>query len=367
MPPSAPRSESLRLYVGTYTRGGSRGIYALRLDLADGTLSRPEPAADADNPSFLALSPCRRFLYAVSEVARSAGRPSGAVRAFAADPASGRLTPLNQQPSGGAGPCHLIVDSQKRNVLVANYSSGSVAVLPIGPDGRLGPPSCVVQHHGSGPDRDRQEGPHAHSVNLDPAGRFAFVADLGLDQVLVYRYDDAAGKIQPHDPPAARVAPGAGPRHLAFHPSGRFVYVINEMASTVTAFAFDPAGGAMSEVQTLSTLPPGWSGETTTAEVAVHPSGRFLYGSNRGHDSIAVFAIDADSGRLAPLACEPTLGAEPRHFALDPAGRFLVAANQDSDTLVPFRIDAATGRLAQAGPPVNVPSPVCVRFVPPPT
>jgi 6-phosphogluconolactonase len=254
------------------------------------------------------------------------------------------------------------VDREGGNVLVANYASGSVCVLPIDKNGRLAEASQVIQHEGRGPDPKRQEGPHAHSIHLDPAGRFVLAVDLGLDKVLVYRFDPAQGRLLPHEGPPASVAPGAGPRHLAFHPAGRFAYVINEMASTVTAFAYDAERGVLREVQTVSTLPPDFRGESTTAEVRVHPSGRFLYGSNRGHDSIAVFAIEADGGRLAAITCEPTHGRTPRHFAIDPTGAYLLAANQASGNLVVFRIDAHTGGLRPAGVQVEVPSPVCVIF-----
>jgi 6-phosphogluconolactonase len=351
-----------RVYIGTYTRSGSRGIYRLQLNPDTGALTEPVLAAEAVNPSFLALHPTRRFLYAVGEMEEFGGKKSGAVSAFAVDERSGDLTLLNQRPSGGRGPCHLVVDHTGRNVLVANYNSGSVCVLLIGADGRLAEPSCVVQHHGSGPDRERQEGPHAHSVNLDAAGRFAFVADLGLDRVLVYRFDAEKGVLTPNDPPAGVVAPGAGPRHFVFHPNGRFAYVINEMASTVTAFAYDAARGALTEVQTVPTLPPDFGDENSTAEIAVHPTGRFLYGSNRGHDSLAVFAVDAATGRLTALGRVSTGGREPRHFALHRAGRWLLAANQNSDSLVVFRLDEAAGLPEPIGVSVSVPCPVCVRF-----
>jgi len=351
--------KNLAVYVGTYTKSKSRGIYSLRMDLATGSLTPPELAAEAKNPSFLAVHPTGRFLYAVAENWGTGGAEVGSIAAYAISP-EGRLSPLNRQPSGGRGPCHLTVDREGRNVLVANYGSGQVAVLPVGADGRLTEPSSVIQHAGRGPDPKRQEGPHAHSINLDPAGRFAFACDLGLDKVMVYRFDSAGGRLAPHDPPAACVAPGAGPRHLSFHPSGRFAYVINEMASTVTAFAYDAEGGALRELQTVPALPAGWRGQNTTAEVRVHPSGRFLYGSNRGHDSIAVFTIDARTGRLAAAGHQPTLGREPRHFAIDPAGVWLLAANQNSDSLVVFRIDPETGGLMPTGIAVEVPSPVCV-------
>lgn len=358
------RTEKFWVYVGTYTGGESKGIYRYQLNLTSGSLAPKGLAAELIHPSFLAIHPNRRFLYSVNEVGNFRGLKSGAVSAFALDATTGELTFLNEQLTRGAGPCHLVVDHAGKNVLVANYGGGSTTVLPIQPDGRLKETSAFIQHHGSSVNPQRQEGPHAHSVNVDPANRFAFVADLGLDKLLVYRFDAEAGTLAPHDPPAASVAPGAGPRHFAFHPGGRFAYVINELASTVTAFRYDAAKGVLETLQTISTLPEGFSGSTTTAELQVHPSGKFLYGSNRGHDSIAIFAIDPESGRLTAIGHQSTLGKTPRNFGIDPTGTYLIAANQDSDTLVVFRIDTKTGRLEPVGKPVPAPRPVCVKFVP---
>ncbi len=282
--------------------------------------------------------------------------------AFRIEPASGRLELLNQQSSGGAGPCHVTVDPTGRNALVANYGGGSVSVLPLGDDGKLGPASAFVQHQGSSVNPRRQQGPHAHSINLDPAGRFAFVADLGLDKIMVYRFDAAAGTLTPNDPAWAAVAPGSGPRHFAFHPSGKFAYVINELASSLTAFRYDAPRGALEEVQTVSSLPAGPVEGNSTAEVQVHPSGKFVYGSNRGHDSIAVFAVDGASGKLKLVEHESTQGKTPRNFGVDPTGRFLLACNQASDTIVGFRIDQETGALTPTVQTLSVPSPVCVKF-----
>jgi 6-phosphogluconolactonase len=248
-------------------------------------------------------------------------------------------------------------------VLVANYGGGSVSVLPIQSDGRLGPATGFVQHEGSSVNPRRQERPHAHSMNLDAANRFAFAADLGLDKVLVYRFDANRGTIVPNDPPAATVAPGSGPRHFAFHPRGRNAYVINEMTSTVTAFRYDAGRGRLTELHTISTLPQGFTGNNSTAEVQVHPSGRFLYGSNRGHDSIAIFSIDSDTGRLTQVGHQPTGGRTPRNFGIDPTGVYLLAANQESSTVTVFRIDPRTGRLTPTGQTVNVPVPVCVKMM----
>lgn len=350
-----------RVYFGTYTDKSSKGIYVGAFDPAEGRLSAIELAAEAARPSFLAIHPRRPLLYAVGEVADFQERKTGVVRAFAIE-ASGKLRLLNAQPSGGAGPCHVAVEPGGRCVLVANYAGGSVASLPIEEDGRLKSPGSVVQHQGRGPNPRRQEGPHAHSINVDPTGRFALAPDLGCDKVFVYRLEAAAGRLVPHDPPAVTLAPGAGPRHLAFHPNGQFAYVINELNSTVTALAYDGAAGRLQVLSSVSTLPPDFSGSNTTADIHVHPSGKFLYGSNRGHDSIAIFAIAGD-GTLRPLGHQSTRGKTPRNFALDPSKQYLLAANQDSDTVALFRIDAQTGLLSPLGEPVAVPRPVCIRFL----
>jgi 6-phosphogluconolactonase len=355
------------VYFGTYTSAKSEGIYVSRLDLATGALAEPTLAAGTVSPSFLAVHPNRTFLYAVNEIANFDGGTTGSVSAYRVDRATGRLTLLNQQSSRGGGPAHLTVDPSGRNVLVANYGGGSVAVLPIGADGRLAAASAFVQHAGSGANPQRQQGPHAHSVNVDRSGRFAYVADLGLDKVLIYRFDAAQGTLAPNEPAAAAVEPGSGPRHFAFHPSERFAYVINEMTCTVTAFACDAGAGRLETLQTITTLPEGVTAGRglSTAEVQVHPSGRFLYGSNRGHDSITVFAVDEVTGRLTFVQNEPTQGNTPRNFGIDPTGQYLLAANQRSDSVVVFRIDQATGRLTPTGARIAVGSPVCVRFVEP--
>lgn len=358
---------SLLVYFGTYTGAKSQGIYVSRLDLATGALSPPNLAAEIVSPSFLAIHPSRNSLYAVNEVSNFGHDKSGSVSAFRIDRTTGQLTLLNQQSSRGAGPAHISVDGQGRNALVANYGGGSVAVLPIGADGRLAPATAFVQHTGSSVNPQRQQAPHAHSINVDRANRFAYAADLGLDQVLVYRFDPAAGTLTPNAPPHAAVPPGSGPRHFAFHPSGRLAYVINEITCTVTAFACDANAGRLEVRQTISTLPEGMTVEKgfSTAEVQMHPSGRFLYGSNRGHNSVTVFSVDEASGRLTFVQNEPTQGSTPRNFGIDPSGRYLLAANQRSDSVVVFRIDEKTGRLSATGHRIDVGSPVCVKFVEP--
>jgi 6-phosphogluconolactonase len=352
------------VYIGTYTEKKSKGIYAYRFDPATGQLSSLGLAAESVNPSFLASHPSGRFLYAVNEISKYEGRSSGGVSAFTIDPGTGKLTFLNEVVSRGAGPCHIAVDKTGRYVLVANYEGGSLAVFPILKDGRLGEASAFVQHKGASINPQRQEGPHAHSIYLSPDNRFALSADLGLDEVLVYRFDAEHGTLAPNNPPFAKVNAGAGPRHFAFHPSGRFGYVIDELQSTVTVFSYEASSGALHTLQTVSTLPKDFEGESTAAEVQVHPSGKFLYGSNRGYDSIAMFTINNRKGTLTPNGYALTLGKTPRNFAVDPTGSYLFAANQDSDSVVQFRVDPNTGRLTPTGPVLEVPSPVCVTFVP---
>ncbi|HEX9660529.1 MAG TPA: lactonase family protein, partial [Rhodothermales bacterium] len=360
---SASGRDNLRVYVGTYTRGESEGIYLLDLDLKTGALTSRGLVARAENPSFLALHPDGGHLYAANEVSRFLGKRSGGVSAFRIDRKTGSLRFLNRQLTRGGAPCYIAVDGAGSNVLVANYGGGSVAVLPIRENGKLKKPSAFVQHVGSGPDPTRQEGPHAHSIRVDAANRFALAADLGLDKVQIYRYDPRNGALTANDPPHAAVSPGAGPRHLAFHPNGESVYLVNELDLTVTAFQYDGERGALSIIQTISTLPGDVEDGYSGADIHVHPTGRFLYASNRGHDTIAVFAIDSDSGRLTAVGYEPTRGRTLRNFAIDPTGRFLLVANQDSDSVVVFGIDQETGGLTPTGETANVPSPVCIRFV----
>jgi 6-phosphogluconolactonase len=365
--PVAPRVEgrTTRVYVGTYTRGASRGIYVVGFDPSSGTwTSVPALAGQSENPSFLALHPSGRFLYAVNEVADFKGARTGAVSAFAVDQATGHLALVNQQPSEGANPCHITIDAAGRNALVANYTSGTVAVLPIARDGRLGPASAVRRRSGSGPVRARQEGPHAHQIVLDASGRFAIWTDLGTDRVVVDRYTAGAGTLEPNEPDGVGIQPGSGPRHLAWHPAGRVLYLLNELSSSVLALRFDASRGALEVFQTVPARSAGASGQNTAAEIAVSRDGRFLYTSNRGDDDIAVFAVDGASGGLTPVAHVPTGGRTPRNFAIDPSGRWLVVANQGSNSIVVFRLDSATGVPARAGPSASVPEPVCVLFAP---
>lgn len=354
----------LWVFVGTYTSGKSEGLYVLQMDLATGKLERKSVAKGVVNPSFVAIHPTGKFVYSVGEISDfgGAGKKVGAINAFAFDGSTGTLKLLNQQSSGGAGPCHVVVDRTGQVALAANYGGGSVCALPIKADGSLSEATGFVQHTGSSVNPGRQKEPHAHSINVDPANRFAVAADLGIDQVLVYALDPTRGTLKSHS--ATKVAPGAGPRHFAFHPSGKFAYVINELALTVTAFRFDAEKGTLTEIQMLSTLPDGASHQGSTAEVQVHPSGKFLYGSNRGHDSIVVYAIDQSTGRLTYVENESTQGSTPRNFGLDPTGSYLLAANQASDSIVVFRIDPQTGALTATGEKIEIPIPVCVKFLP---
>jgi 6-phosphogluconolactonase len=357
------QNDKILTYIGTYTRGESEGIYIYRLDLSSGALEHAGTVPGVSNPSFLAIDSQQRYLYAADEDMEFQGRPGGAVSAFAIDPHSGGLTFLNQQPTHGGAPCHLVVDSTGRYVLLANYMGGNLAVYPIQGDGSLGPASHLVQHEGASINPERQDRPHAHSINLDPANRFAFAPDLGLDKVMIYRLDLDAGKLIPNQPPWAQVQAGAGPRHFTFHPNGNYAYLINEIDSTITVFAYDAGRGALAEIQTTPTLPADFTGKSTTADIHVHPSGKFLYGSNRGHDSLAIFAIDETTGKLTFIGHESTQGQTPRNFAIAPGGTFLLAANQRSDNIVTFRINQETGQLTPTGHIAQAPMPVCIKFL----
>jgi 6-phosphogluconolactonase len=357
------------LFVGTYGEPASagrrgRGIHALRFDRAAMRLEPVALATGIRNPSFLVCDAARDVLFCVQEVADFGGMASGAVGALRIDRASGALSALGAaQASGGADPCHLVLAPDGRHVLVANYTGGSVAVLPVGADGAVSPACAVIRHVGSGPDPERQDGPHAHCVALDPSGRFALVAELGLDRIMVYGFDAAAGLLAPNArQPWIAAAPAAGPRQAVFHPGGRFVYAVNELDSTVSAYGFDPQAGTLRALRTLSALPTGVAGRNHCAELQIHPAGRFLYVSNRGHDSIAVFALDPADGAIEPRGHVASGGRTPRHVCLAPDGDFLVAANQDSDRVVLFAIDPANGMPVPTGHAVRIGSPVCARF-----
>ncbi|MBI1794953.1 MAG: lactonase family protein [Chloroflexi bacterium] len=346
------------LYIGTYSGADADSIYIYLMDPVTGMLEFYNGHKAGANPSFLSLTPNGQFLYAVNQLTTFQGQPGGAVSAFAINPISGKLSFLNQQPSHGSGPCHLTTDRQGRFLLVANYLSGTLSVYPIHADGRLEIASQVVQHHGQGVAKE-QEGPHAHFVTVTSDNRFALSCDLGIDKVLVYQFDSVNGSLLTNG--EAVLSPGSGPRHLDFHPNGGYIYLINELNSTMTVLTYNIETGTATQIQTLSTLPEGYEGPNSCAEVWVHPSGKFVYGSNRGHDSIAIFAIEAGTGRLRLVGHEPTRGKTPRYFVLDPIGRFLLVANQNSNTVVNFQINTHTGRLSYLQH-IDVPKPVCVKF-----
>ncbi|MEO6244278.1 MAG: lactonase family protein [Opitutaceae bacterium] len=359
--------EEFFVFFGTYTNAktGSKGIYRARLDGATGQLSAAELAVECRDPSFLAVHPNGKILYAIDESSDPAKRPGRGLAAYAITAKGGALKLLNEQSNGGPGPCHLVVDRAGKCVVVANYSGGSVAAVVLRPDGRLGEPGTVVQHAGSSVNPARQKEPHAHAIALSPDQRLVFAADLGIDLVMAYRLDAARAGLRPNEAAYAKMPPGSGPRHLAFHPNGNFLYVINELLCTMSVFAFDPARGILSDQQKLSTLPPGETLQPgySTAELAVHPGGKFLFGSNRGHNSIVVYAVDATTGKLTHVENQSTQGKTPRHFALDPTGQWLLAENQDSGTVVVFAIDQKTGRLKPTGQSLAVPAPVSAVFV----
>jgi len=335
------------VYIGTYTtKQESKGIYAYRFDATTGKLTEIGLAAESTDPSFVAIHPNGKYLYAVNEVDNFNGQKTGAISAFAIDHKTGKLTLLNQVSTHGAGPCYVSLDQTGRWVLVANYDGGSVATFEVEADGSLSLMKGFVQHSGSSVDKQRQEGPHAHWIAVSPDNRFALVADLGLDDVLTYKLDPTAGSLTPNTPPYVQVKPGSGPRHFAFHPNGKFGFVLTEMATTVTAFSWNPTKGMLTPIQTVPTLPKDYSGPTEAAEIAVHPSGKFLYASNRaGIDTITIFSIDPAKGMLKETERVSTKGRTPRNFAIDPTGAYLLAANQESGNVVVFRIDATTGAL----------------------
>lgn len=355
---------TLELYVGTYTAGTkSEGIYRLVVDAPDGRVRALTLAAESVNPSFLALTPDRRQLVAVNEVTSYEGRASGGITAFRRDPGSGALAQTSAAASLGGAPCYVVVDNAGGHVLLANYVGGNAAVFPLSADGILGPAAAVVQHAGTGPIAARQGSPHAHCILLDPANRFAFVADLGIDRIKAYRFDARRGTLAVAPHPEVELRPGAGPRHLAFAPDGRTLYAVNELDATLVALDYDAASGALRERQVLSTRAPRATGDNFPADLHVHPTGRAVYASNRGDDAIAVFSVHPDSGALTLVQSVPTGGAWPRNFALDPSGTLLLVANQRSDSIVAYSIDPADGRLTATGARIEVPSPVCLLFV----
>lgn len=351
-------AEEIPFYVGSTGKPlETQGIYRLTLDLGSGKLSAPQKVADAKNASWLAVHPGGEFLYATAE-----GQP-GAAAAYAIAE-DGTLKPLNQQSTGGAGPTHLWIDAAGKNLLVANYSGGSIACIAIKDDGSLGEQTAFVQHTGSSVNPKRQTAPHAHGIYTDAEDKFVYVPDLGIDKVMIYKFDVDKGTLTPNTPPHASVSPGGGARHMAFHPTGGFAYVNNEMTSQVEVFKHDAATGSLEPLQIIPTLPVDFTGNNSTAEIFVHPNGRAVYVSNRGHDSIAVFAVDGASGKLKLLDHTPSGGKTPRNFAIDPTGKWLITSNQGSDDLFVFSIDPATGKLTATGHSAKLPTPMSVNFPP---
>ncbi len=354
----------LPFYIGTYTYGESEGIYLYNLDPATGALHYVNKTVDVANPSFLAIEPEGRYLYAVNEIGKYQGEAGGSVTAFRIDTKTGRLTFINRQPTHGGAPCYVSVDHTCHWLLVSNYSGGNIAVFPILEGGWLGTASDVVQHEGKSVNRKRQRESHPHSILFGPDENYIFVPDLGIDKIMVYQLDKKEGTLKPADAMFAKMKPGAGPRHMDFHPTNHFAFIIEELNSTITSMVYDPINGSLNKIQIISTLPGGYEGINHCADIHVHPSGKFLYGSNRGHNSIAIFSIDESTGKLTLIGHELTQGETPRNFAIDPTGQYLLAANQGTNNIVVFRIDPQTGKLTPTGHSANVPTPVCIQFMP---
>lgn len=354
------------VYFGTRGSGPDRGFSLSHFDTDTGRLTKPKFLVAAVSPAFFIIHPDGKYLYTCNSTNRFEGKPEGSVSVYAIDPKTGRLTLLNSKPSGGADPTYITIDQTEHYAFVANYQGGNVAVLAINPDHSLGDRTGFAQHAGSSVDPVRQTKPYCHSIIVDPSNRFVLVADLGLDKVFVYRFNEKNGSLTPNDPPFVTVKPGSGPRHIKFHPNGRWVYLIKEMGGAVTGFNWDATKGTLSEFQTISTLPDGFTGTNTCAELVIHPNGRFLYGTNRGHDSIAVFAIDPATGKLTLVERVSSQGKWPRNFTFDPTGKWILCSNHNSDNAVVFRVDGTTGKLTQVGQPVAVPYPFCERFLPVP-
>jgi 6-phosphogluconolactonase len=359
---SSPKNEFLT-YVGTYTGHGSDGIYAYRFNQDKGSLTPIGLVAKTDNPSFIAIDSVGRFLYAVNELDSFQDKPTGAVSVFEINKQSGKLKLLQQVSSLGAAPAHLSIDKSGRYLMVANYNGGNFAVFPIGSNGELGKHTALVQDSGSSVNHDRQQGPHAHFIQATSDNKYVLTADLGMDKILINRFDASTGFLTPANSGYAKPEPGSGPRHIAFGPSGNFVYVLNELTSTITVFTFESETGLMHKKQTLSSLPENFHRYNTAAEIAVDAKGRYLYVSNRGDNSIGLFGINQDDGSLMPIDWTHSGGKSPRHFEIDPTGQWLFAANQDSDNIVLFKIDKESGRLSQISDSTKVVSPVCIRFL----
>lgn len=359
------KSKEMLLYVGTYTQKGSKGIYVYKFNQETGALSKFYTVKDVVEPSYLTIDQSRKYLYAVNETEEYEGKKSGAVSAFAIDQKTGDLTFLNKVPSLGGAPCFIIVSENEKFVLVANYLGGNVSVFPVESDGKIATSIDLQQNTGTGPNKDRQEAAHAHSINLDAKNRFAYLCDLGVDKVFIYEFDAKNGKLKPN--PAQefyQTKPGAGPRHFTFQENGKFAFLICELAGTISSLAFDSEKGTLKEIQTVSTLPANFKGANTCADIHISPDGKFLYGSNRGHDSLVVYGIDEKTGRLNYVEHTSTGGKTPRNFTISPNGKFLLAANQNSDSIIVFSIDGKSGKLTQTANKVNVSMPVCLKLIP---
>ena len=355
-------STTYLLYVGTRTTGDSKGIYLCSYDAKSGELKSLGLAAETPNPTFLAVDQSERILYSVNEVSEYKGGATGAITAFAINRATGRLSEINQIASRGADPCYLSLDKTGKYALVANYTGGSVAAFPVRSDGGLADATAFIQHSGVGKNLERQEGPHPHWIETTPDNSFALIADLGLDKIFVYHFDPSRGSLAPNKPPLVELEAGAGPRHVAFHPNKKLLYVLNELASTVTVISFDSSSGSLLTLQTISSLPTGFSGTNDAAEIHIHPNGNVLFASNRGYNSIAVFSV-VPTGNLTLIDHVPTQGRTPRNFELDPTGSRLLVANQDSNNIVVLEIDVETGGLTATGQQLSFPCPVSLRFV----
>jgi 6-phosphogluconolactonase len=362
---SKKTSKEMLLYVGTYTTSGSEGIYIFTLNTITGQLNKIHTIKDVVEPSFLAIGKSRKYLYAVNETETYEGKQSGAVSAFAIDQKTGSLEFLNKQPSMGGAPCHISTSDNEKFVLVANYFGGNVTVFPTEDSGKLGEPVEVIQHSGSGPDKERQSSPHPHSIILSKDNQFAFVADLGADKVFIYQFDDRTGKLKPNPSQNYyQTKAGAGPRHFKFHPNGKLAFLINELNSTITSFAFDKRKGTLKEMQTVLTLPVSFSGANSCADIHIAPNGKFLYGSNRGHDSLVIYAVEQRTGEMKYVGHVSTEGKKPRTFAISPDGKTLIAANQSSDSIIVFSFNEKTGMLKQTKNSAKVSMPVCLKLIP---
>ena len=350
-------------YVGTYTSSGkSQGIYIFEMNPTSGELNLLGTSEKIENPSYQVIDNKIEFLYTVMETENFNGKLSGAVAAFAIDRETGLLKFINSQPAEGRAPCHININKSRSHIFTANYREGIVSVFPLNSDGSICAASCVIEHKGSGPNKERQEKAHAHYVSLTPDEKYLCAVDLGIDKIMVYEFDSTTGKLHPSKHPEVNIRPGSGPRHMVFHQSGKFAYLINELSSDIVAYEYSSEEGKFNEIQYISTLPSVYKDFNNCAAIHISPDGKYLYGSNRGHDSIAIFSIDENTGKLELIETVSTQGSFPRDFQIDPTGKFLYAANQNSDSIVVFRILPESGIIEPTGEVINVPSPVCIKF-----